>query len=65
VALRAEAEHGEGFLLQHAEIGVFVGIDFCHKFFETGEKRSSAKESGQFSRLRFLKFNLKNFGWQT
>jgi hypothetical protein len=34
VALRAEAEHGEGFVFQHAEIGVFVGIDFCHKFFK-------------------------------
>ena len=32
VALRAEAEHGEGFVFQHAEIGVFVSVDFCrHK----------------------------------
>ena len=29
VALRAEAEHGEGFVFEHAEIGVFVGIYFC------------------------------------
>ncbi len=29
VALRAEAEHGQGFVLETFEIGVFVGINFC------------------------------------
>ena len=29
MALGAKAEHGERFIFQHAEIGVFVGIDFC------------------------------------
>jgi hypothetical protein len=28
VALRAEAEDRQRFVLQHAEVGVFVGIDF-------------------------------------
>jgi hypothetical protein len=31
VALRAEAEDRQRFVLQHAEVGVFVGIDFGHK----------------------------------
>jgi hypothetical protein len=31
VALRAEAEDRQRFVFQHAEIGVFVGIDFGHK----------------------------------
>jgi hypothetical protein len=50
VALRAEAEHGERFVFQHAEIGVFVGIDFCHKIFlKTDEKANNAKARGQFA----------------
>ena len=28
VALGAEAEDGEGFVLEHAEVGVFVGVNF-------------------------------------
>jgi len=28
VALRAEAEDRQRFVLQHAEVGVFVGVDF-------------------------------------
>ena len=31
VALRAEAKDRQCFVFEHAEIGVFVGIDFGHK----------------------------------
>jgi hypothetical protein len=30
MALGAEAEHGKRFAFEHAEIGVFVSIDFGH-----------------------------------
>ena len=29
MALRAEAEHGQGFVFEHAQIRVFVRINFC------------------------------------
>jgi hypothetical protein len=36
VALRAEAEHGEGFVFEHAQIGVFVSVHFGHFIKQVG-----------------------------
>ena len=33
VALRAEAEHGQGFVFEHAQVRVFVRINFCRHGF--------------------------------
>jgi hypothetical protein len=32
VTLRAEAEDGAGFAFEHAEVGVFVSVDFSHEW---------------------------------